>query len=135
MAPILLLLLIGLYDFGTFMNKKMRLENTARAAAEYVNQGGDVDDLEDDIILLANFNVSDASMETLDLQTAFVCECSGGAVVDCDDGTCQADEDDTDTYMRQYFLVDLNMTVDTVFPYPGLPDRLPLSGSARLQIQ
>lgn len=134
-APTLLLLLIGMYDFGNFLNKQMRLENAARAAAEYVNQGGSVDDLETDIVQLANFDVDDASLTTLDLQTEFVCECSGGEVIDCDTETCTADDTDTDTYIRRYFNVNMNMTVNTLFPYPGLPDNVPLSGTARIQVQ
>lgn len=134
-APFLLLLLIGLYDLGSYMNQKMRLENAARAAAEYVNQGGDEADLQSDIVLLTEFSASSESLDTLQMETEYVCECTGGAVVDCDTGTCDDGSGDTDTYMRRYFLVNLNMTMQPVIPYPGLPGALGLSGDARIQVQ
>ena len=38
-APVFLLLLIGVIDYGVYMNNVMHLENTARSAAQYVVQG------------------------------------------------------------------------------------------------
>ena len=42
-APILLILLIGVFDFGMFINTQMRLENLSRSIAEYIIQGGEED--------------------------------------------------------------------------------------------
>lgn len=136
-APMLLLLLMGIYDFGMFVNQKMLLESTARAAAEYINQGGEEDNLQTDIVNMMNLEANGASEESLALETEFICECTGGEVLECDDeeASCTADDEDTDTYIRRYVVVNVNMTFDTLFPYPGLPESIPLSGSVRMQIE
>ena len=136
-APMLLLLLMGIYDFGMFLNQQMMLESTARAAAEYINQGGDEDNLQADIVNMMSLDANSGSADSLQLETEYICECTGGEVLVCDDEdvSCTADEDDTDTYIRRYVVVNVNMTFDTLFPYPGLPESVPLSGSVRMQIE
>jgi Flp pilus assembly protein TadG len=131
-APIFLLLLIGAFDYGIYINKQMLLENTARAAAEYVNQGGSTDTIDDDIVNLVQFNVNAASMDSLVIDTSFVCECTGGTTVNCDTG-CTADP--ADTYMRRFINIDISMDFQTVFPYPGIPDTITLRGNSRLQVE
>ena len=136
-APMLLLLLMGIYDYGMFMNQRMMLESTARAAAEYINQGGSEDDLQADIVDMMNLGANGAALASLQLDTDFICECTGGAVLDCDDedASCTADDEDTDTYIRRYVEVSVSMTFDTLFPYPGLPQSVPMSGNVRMQIE
>ena len=51
LAPILMILMLGIFDYGMFMNAQMKLESTARAAAQYVVLGGDPELIEEEIIL------------------------------------------------------------------------------------
>ena len=136
-TPMLLLLLMGIYDYGMFLNQQMRLESTARAAAEYINQGGEEDNLQADVVNMMNLDANSGSADSLQLQTEYICECTGGEVLACDDeeASCTADDEDTETYIRRYVIVNVNMTFDTLFPYPGLPEAVPLSGSVRMQIE
>ncbi|MCB1556674.1 MAG: pilus assembly protein [Alphaproteobacteria bacterium] len=49
-APVFALFLAGVFDYGMYINTNMRMENTARSAAEYVIQGGDSGLISDDVI-------------------------------------------------------------------------------------
>jgi Flp pilus assembly protein TadG len=131
-APIFLFLLIGAFDYGIYINKQMLLESTARAAAEYVNQGGTTDTIDDNIVDLVQFNVNADSMASLIIDSSFVCECTGGDTVNCDDGCT---DDPSDTYMRRFINIDISMDFETVFPYPGIPDTITLRGNSRLQVE
>src|SRR5690606_11890338 len=85
-APVLVAALVGMVDYGLYINAAMKLENEARAAAEYVYRGGDVGMLEEDVFLAT------MSQETYDQTTVdadFACQCSNGDDVLCDDeGIC-----------------------------------------------
>ena len=127
-APIILLVLIGMVDAGLYINTQMKLENAARAAAEFVYLGGDVADIEQSVLAQTDF--ADAETGALNNVTAsadFVCECSGGVAASCDGGC--------DGYTRRFVEVVLSMKYKTIFPYPGLPDVIDLKGSVRYQVQ
>lgn len=128
-APILLLLLIGLVDFGLYINAKMKLENMARASSEYVRNGGDPNNLTADVLAYSGSSDSANSFDDITLTTSNVCECDDNVETDCATG-CAADG-----YMREFIIINLDMTYNTLFPYPGLPGSIPLSGRARMQIQ
>ena len=130
LAPVLLLLLMGIFDFGMYINMTMKLENTARAAAQYVYEGGDPDYIEDDIIMPSILNVTEETRDSLDVTTEFVCECSDSEVVDCTSGSCGEND-----YVRHFVIVTTGMDYSTIFPYPGLPSSLRIGGEVRLQIQ
>ena len=127
-APALILILVGIFDFGTYMNSVFRLENTARAAAEYVVQGGEPEDIETYVI--ANSNLSADERQSAEVTTTYVCECQGGEVVDCDSGSCSAEND----YVRRFLEVGVAMTYSPTFNWPGLPDSMDLGGAVRLQV-
>ena len=129
-VPVLALLMIGLMDFGLYINAEMKLENMARAAAEYVANGGDSDNIQNDVIAYGYPPDSVNSFDDITIITATTCECDDGEAVDCS-GTCDTDSG----YMRQFFAVELDLQYTTVFPYPGLPDSIQLIGHARLQTQ
>lgn len=128
LAPVLVVLFIGIFDFGMYLNSAMKLENTARAAAEYVRQGGDINNIEDDVIAPSNLNLTAEQMESVEVTAEYVCECNEGEGVDCA-GSCGPDD-----YMRRYLEVSLDMSYQPSFPYPGLPDDMDLGGFVRLQI-
>ncbi len=124
-VPLLSLLLLGILDFGLYINQQMKIENAARASAEYIMRGGSADDIQTNIIsqIVENDN-------GITVTTTSVCECGDGVTVDCD-----APGDCADGYARQYQEVRLNQTYDAIFGFPGLTDNLELSGAARVQVQ
>lgn len=132
-APALILLILGMFDFGMYMNTTMKLENTARAAAEYLHQGGDPDNLEDDIIMDSSLDLTDETRDTVTVTNEYVCACGDDVEIDCDD-TCEEDVDG-DSYRRRYLEVTLNMDYEPMFPYPGLPQTMVLGGFVRLQVE
>lgn len=128
MAPPLLLLVIGMFDFGTYLNVTMKLENTARAAVEYVFQGGDPDNIQEEVFDNSSLGAEFATVEVT--KADYVCACEDGAAVDCDTGTCDADGD----YKRRYFEVTLDMEYDPLMSYPGLGDTMSLRGHTILRM-
>lgn len=128
-APILILLLIGLIDFGLYINAEMKLENMARASSEYVRNGGDPGNLTADVIAFGEAADTLNNFDDLTITTTSVCECDDGAETVCSDGCA------SNGYMREFIEINLDMTYSTIFPYPGLPSNLELNGHARMQIQ
>lgn len=133
-APALLLLLIGMVDYGLYMNSTMKIENVARAAAEYLYEGGNSDSLVADVFLPSNLDLTEDTVdESLSYTANYYCECVDGDVVECD-GTC-GDEEDDDSYMRRYLEVRLSMNHEPLLYYPGLGRSINLGGFVRLQVE
>jgi len=131
-APILMMILIGIIDFGMYINQKMHLENTARAAAEYVMKGGDEADVQSNVI-----NVTDRlkveNEEDLNVEMENLCECDSGVKISC--SAASVCSSSGTGYKRRFFTVRINMNYSTIFPYPGFPSSMTLSGHARLQVE
>ena len=124
-APILILLMVGLTDMGLYIKSRMQLEQISRASVDYVMQGGDENNIGTDVL-----NYYDAEHATsYSINTERFCTCADGETQDCSALNCGAGD-----YSRQYFQVTLNRTVSTLFPYPGIPDELQLQGSARMRL-
>ena len=126
-APTLILLVVGLYDFSGYINTTMKLENTAASAAHFVLQGGDPDEIEDSVIAQSDLGTDRASVTAT---SEYVCACHDGEEVDCEDGLCTASGD----YVHRYFEVTLGTTYQTVINYPGMPASMPLAGYATLRV-
>lgn len=126
-APTLILLVVGLYDFGSYINTAMKLENTAASAAHFVLQGGDPEDIEESVVSQSNLGVDRALVS---VSSEYVCACHDGEEVDCDGGLCVASGD----YVHRYFEVTLETTYQTVINYPGMPTSLPLAEFVTLRL-
>lgn len=129
-APILILLVVGMYDFCTYINTAMKLENTAVSAAQFVLQGGDPDDIEEEVIMQSTLNLTASNRDTVNVSSEYVCACHDGETVDCDGGLCT----DSGDYVHRYFEVTTSMNFQTVISYPGMPASVPLYGFATLRI-
>ena len=106
-APVLLIIMLGIFDYGMFLNAQMKLESTARAAAQYVILGGDPDLIEQEIILQSSDGLS------------------VGEGSECDDGD----------YLREFFEITISMDYEPIFGAPGVPDSITIAGNVRLQNQ
>jgi Flp pilus assembly pilin Flp len=136
-APPLIMFMVGILDYGMYMNTQMQLENTARTAAQYIVQGGDPNNVEQDVVLQSRLQNIENYVDEMNIVTDFVCECRDGTEVDCDTddpgGVC--DEDD---YMRRFIEVTLATTYDPLMPYPGITGdngNIALGGTARMQLE
>ncbi|MEC8664278.1 MAG: TadE family protein [Pseudomonadota bacterium] len=129
LAPILMILMLGIFDYGMFMNAQMKLESTARAAAQYVVLGGDPELIEEEIILQSSLNVSADTMDSLDIDKSYTYECADGIDIgegsECDDGD----------YLREFFEITISMDYEPIFGFPGVPDEITIAGNVRLQNQ
>lgn len=124
-VPILSVLLLGIADFGMYINQQMKLENAARASAEYIMRGGSADNLSADVISQIVEND-----EGVTITTTASCECGDGEGVLCDAvGVC------ADGYIRRFQQVDLAQSYDAIFAFPGISEDLELTGSARVQVE
>jgi Flp pilus assembly protein TadG len=129
-GPMILLILIGAFDYGNYINQVMQLENVTRTAAEYVVEGGDIDNIQTDVISLSN--LSDLNTNPVTVTAQLACACRDETVVaDCTD----ADACGANDYTRQFIEVTLSRTYTPIMPYPGLPDSVTLGGSVRMQLQ
>lgn len=126
-VPFLVLVLLGIFDFGTYINAKMRMENTARAVAQYVIQGGDIESIESDI--MATSNMSETEKQTASFSTEYACECRQGESTFCGDSCGQ------DDYLRVFVEVRMGMNYNPTLPWPGLPNNIRLTSAVRLQVQ
>lgn len=131
-APLFIFLVIGIFDYGRLTFERMRMENLAHSAADYMVAGGEEDYLMDD--LFQNYFPEDdrESATTISLQTDRSCECESGASISCETGICEGGAND---YKRQFQTVEVSRTYRLSFSYPGLPEEQILRGRARMQVQ
>lgn len=129
-APILMILIIAMVDFGMFINSQMRVENLSRSVAEYIIQGGDEENAWGDVVLASGYFSGDDNLEdTLSLEAEKVCECNDADEIDCDE-SCGTGE-----YKRHFIEVSMEMNYTPMIPYPGITTDLVATGHTRLQIE
>jgi hypothetical protein len=127
-APVLLMFLVGVVDFGLYINDRMRLESLARASAEYVVKGGSEDAVMQDVVYGAG-GVNAEESEEWEMSGQSICSCGDGEEVVC--GSSCPDNG----YQRRYYTFSITRNYTPLFPYPGIPEVIEMTGDARLQIQ
>jgi Flp pilus assembly protein TadG len=119
-APVLLLLLVGVADFGRVFYTAIELNNAARAGTQYGIQspasGADTAGM----IQAAENDGSGIS--GLTATASEYCECPDGTTQACSSTPC-AD-------MRVYVEVDTSATFNTLLNYPGIPASVSMSGKS-----
>lgn len=129
-SPVLILILVGIIDYGLIINEKMKLEMVSRSTTEYMLNDGDEGSILEDI--LAHFYpeeaAEDPTMSSMSIDVQMVCECEGEEVIACN-GSC-----DVGDYKRRYYEVTIGKTYATIFPYPGIQSQFGLQGHSRMQI-
>ncbi len=126
-APTLIFMIMGAWDFGRAFQENARLESAARAGAQYgVFSAANAQDMAG-IVLAARTDAGDQNSE-LTVTAAQVCECSDGSAVDCS-ATC------TGEAPRLYISVEVEEQFSTLFPYPGISNPITLSQQAEIRAQ
>lgn len=128
MVPILILLVVIVYDVGIVVNDSMSVENAAVTTAQYVMKGGDPADIATEVTPELDLTDPDSYVVTAEYE----CECDEAAVVDCDTGSCSGVGSG---YMRKFIRVETSMDHVYIFPYPGLDASIELQGGSRLQVE
>lgn len=126
-APILILLMVGIFDMGSYIRDQMRLEQMARASVDYVMQGGQDENISQDVV--SYYDAKGTNDGAYDVNSERICTCSNGMAQSCSAISCGSGD-----YSRQYVEVTINRTYTTLFDYPGIPHTINLKGSARMRL-
>lgn len=124
-APFLILLMVGIMDMGMYIRDKMKLEQISRAGVDFVLQGGQDSDIESNVV--SYYDPDNTTAYTVTSER--VCTCGDGIAQDCTAMACPQGD-----HSRQFVKVDVSREFSTLFPYPGLPQTMTLSGSARMRL-
>lgn len=130
--PVLVTLLAGILDYGMYIHGQMTMQELARAAAEYVVQGGNPDEDVIDANVFEGSTVRDAAVaegRVVTYDPKIECECEGRVEVECN-GSCGSGD-----YVRTFYTVTLTSTYTPIFPWPGIGSSVDISGYASLQFR
>ena len=126
LLPALLLLCAGTMDFARVVYAGIEIASAARAGVQYgaltPGNAGDTSGMQQ----AALTDASDLGSSVTATATSY-CTCSG-ATVDCT-STCSGDVPDG------YVSVTANYTFNSIFPYPGMPQTVALSRTAKMRVQ
>lgn len=127
-VPIMALVVMGIVDYGTFINQRMKLQDLARTATQYVVQGGSDTDVVANIIESSDFYKDSAAKgQAITVTRQQLCECAGGRSINCN-SSCPNSGD----YIRYFYAVTLDSTYRPIFAYPGISSSIALRGYARM---
>jgi Flp pilus assembly protein TadG len=127
-APVLVFLLLGIADYCLYMNTVIRLELATRGAAQYMLNGGNPDNIVEDIIIPSNLGVTAANADDVLVRQDVVCRCTDGTEISCDT-SCGAGD-----YQRHFIEVELTVNFTAPFlPYVGVYQTMPLQSYVTLQ--
>jgi Flp pilus assembly protein TadG len=127
-APLLVLMAIGVADFGRVCYTAIVLSHAARAGAQYGAQTngttGDADGIQDAAEREA------VNIGPIEVASQRICECPNSGVVACTTTICAG------YGVPQVFVeVTTTTTFETLAPYPGIPTTVPLSRTAKVRRQ
>ncbi len=126
LAPFLILLMMGSWDFGRALQESARLASAARAGVQYGFQGPAYAGDSASIVQAARDDAGDVS-GALGITAAQVCQCPSGTPIACN-GSC------TTGSLQMYVSVQVSESFETWFPYPFVTNPLNLSKQAILRV-
>jgi Flp pilus assembly protein TadG len=129
-VPILVLLGIGVADFGRAFFTGIRVASAVRSAAQYGGRQGVSSAANSTEIIQAARD--DADDQTLSVTPSYFCKCADGTTPDCTTGSCPGYGDGT---VEVFVKVVATKTVNFVFRYPGIPSSLTYRDSAVIRAQ
>ena len=124
--PILLLLIIGVVDYGRAFYTSVTVSNAARAGAEYGAQSSGA--LVDTITMKSFAQGDGQDAGTLTLTPVRYCEC-GGVAHSCNSACAGGEAPDV------FFELTASKSVTMLLPYPGLPSTISISRKATFRSQ
>jgi Flp pilus assembly protein TadG len=124
--PVILLILIGIVDYGRVFYTWVQVSNAARAGAEWGGQSFVYETATDSMTALAKVDGADAG--TLTPVASYFCECGGIANATC---TLCAGGAAPEVYTK----VVISKTVNMFLAYPGLPATVTISRTAYFRSQ
>jgi len=123
LAPVMLMVMVGIVDIGSVIRDKVELNNAAATAARYVLHE---EYSENNLVGVATGGSAlDADDVTAAVET--VCGCAGGVVAVCGDDCADGEPS------GRYMLVSLTKTNEMIIPYPGFSD-MDITGQSRMRL-
>ena len=127
-APLLIGLLVGIWDFGTALQERSRVVSAARAGLEYAV--GHPDDVDDEAAIATAVRAdAGADGEALGIASRRYCQCADGSTVACN-GTCNAG-----AAPRKYVRIEVRRDYRTLLPYPFVKNPIGLTEIATMRVQ
>lgn len=123
-APVALLMLIGITDYGMAIYDRMQLSSAVRAGVQYAMHHSANPDTVEQVVMSA-LTIDHAAVT---VTAAQVCECPGGAATECD-SACP------DGARRTFIRIDAVQQHDALFDYPGISNPTTLQAQAFVRIQ
>jgi len=126
LLPVLVLMLMGVLDFGLGAYQAMAVQSAARVGGQYalVHPGNAAG------IEAAVRNATYIDGVDMTVGSSEYCQCPGSSAVSCDTGVCASNV----AYQR-FAQVTVSKPYVLMFPFPGFPDSLTLSGAVTLRTQ
>lgn len=127
-APLLLLLFLGVADFGRAFYTAITLSHAARAGAQFgsfsLAKSGNTSGMNQAATQEAQ------NIGAIGVTSQRFCQCNGGASVNCVTGRCSA-YGPPQVFVR----VTATKTFNTAISYPGIPSTMNLSRTAVMRVQ
>jgi Flp pilus assembly protein TadG len=126
--PLLVLLCLGVADFGRAFYHGITFSHAARAGAAYGSQSNGHTGDTAGIRLAAEQEAQ--NILPISVASQRVCECSDGTTVACTTANCAG-------YgaPRASVRVTTSQIFTTLIPYPGIPSLVPLARTAKVRVQ
>ena len=128
LAPVLMLMLVGVIDFGGAIYEQMQLTSAARAGVQFaIQSAANVDDTVG--ILQAVQNAGSLDTANVTITTTQFCGCPDGSAATCTD-TCGGGGTP-----GTYVSITVVEQYSTLFPYPGIDNPITLEGNAVMRVR
>jgi Flp pilus assembly protein TadG len=123
-APVAMLMLVGVTDYGMAVYDRMQLSSAVRAGIQYaMHHSANPATIEQ--VVMSALTIDHSAVT---VTAAQVCECPGGAAAECDE-TC------ADGARRTFIRIDATQQHDALFTYPGISNPTTLQAQAFVRIQ
>jgi Flp pilus assembly protein TadG len=129
LLPVMVFLLMGVIEIGRYTYYAILAANAARAGAPYGSQNTTT---ADDITGMTNAAIADeGSVPQFSPSPTPLCSTNGGATL----STCAAAGSNGPAAGTIYYVqVVVTGTFTTLFHYPGIPNNVPITGSATMRV-
>lgn len=136
LAPLLILLGLGVADFGRVMYASMAVDNAARAGVQHALDYRYTDSAGIQAAAVADAGTSLSGFTTNNVTVTTSCLCPGNPAIPpgppCQSllGKCAAGKQP-----KEYVSVTTTYTFKTIAKYPGIPNSVALTGNATVRVQ
>lgn len=124
-VPMVVILLGGIIDFGTFARSDILLANAARAGVQYGAQNPVT--AADDAGMEAAATSDGAGLGASAVASSF-CTCADGTASTCQPADCSS------SHRLSYVQVAVTATFSPLFGYPGAPGSIAVTQTATMQV-